>query len=80
MDVNVCLNVVNQDAVDGYIVCESNYTAHGDSKSLTLLDQLRSGFQSGFQSKIVYVPLIQFPSQGYTDGWFIDRLPEICSI
>ena len=66
-------NWTDQDAVDIYIVCESNYTAHGDFKQLTLLQRLKSGYLSNFQPKIVYVPLTEFPELGRTDGWFVDR-------
>ena len=55
-----------------YIVCESNYTAHGDSKALSLLGRLQSGFLSNFHSKIIYVPLTDFPERGRSDGWFMD--------
>lgn len=55
-----------------YIVCESNYTAHGDAKPLYLLDKMRSGFMKPFHSKIVHVPLYKFPQKGHQNGWFVD--------
>jgi beta-1,4-mannosyl-glycoprotein beta-1,4-N-acetylglucosaminyltransferase len=65
-------NLNEQDAVDVYIVCESNYTAHGDAKPLHLVDKLRSGFMGAYHSKIVHVPLYKFPPEGRENGWFID--------
>lgn len=55
-----------------YIVCESNYTAHGDAKPLHLLDKMRSGFMKPFHSKIIHVPLLKYPAQGRKNGWFVD--------
>lgn len=55
-----------------YIVCESNYTAHGDAKPLYLLDRLRSGFLAAFHSKIIHVPLYTFPERGHQNGWYMD--------
>lgn len=65
-------NLNEQDAVDVYIVCESNYTAHGDAKPLHLMDKLRSGYMGAYHSKIVHVPLYKFPPEGRENGWFID--------
>lgn len=61
-----------KDAVDVYIVCESNYTAHGDAKPLYLMEKLRSGFVENFHSKIVHVSLHKFPPEGRKNGWYID--------
>lgn len=58
--------------MDAYIVCESNYTAHGDPKPLHLLNKMQSGFMKPYHSKIIYVPLLKFPAQGRKNGWFMD--------
>jgi beta-1,4-mannosyl-glycoprotein beta-1,4-N-acetylglucosaminyltransferase len=36
------------------------------------MDKLRLGFMGAFHSKIVHVPLFQFPPEGRDNGWFID--------
>jgi len=60
------------DVVDVLIVGESNITAGGDPSQLYLLPQLRQGFMSHFQHKILHVFIDHFPKEGYTDGWFAD--------
>ena len=60
------------DVVDVFIVGESNITAGGDPSPLYLLPQLRQGFMSHFQHKILHVFIDHFPQKGYTDGWFAD--------
>jgi len=60
------------DVLDVVIVGESNLTAGGDPSPLYLLPELRKGFMSGFQHKIIHIFIDHFPPEGLTDGWFAD--------
>jgi beta-1,4-mannosyl-glycoprotein beta-1,4-N-acetylglucosaminyltransferase len=60
------------DVLDVVIVGESNLTAGGDASPLYLLPELRKGFMSGFQHKIIHIFIDHFPPEGLTDGWFAD--------
>ena len=60
------------DAVDVYLLLESNYTSYGSSKPLTFLHKFQEGWLSEFQEKILYILLPFFPKQGETNGWFAD--------
>lgn len=60
------------DVVDVFVICESNYTAHGDQKQLRFLDRLAAGFLAPFHPKIVYVFLDHFPENGTIYGWVAD--------
>ena len=62
------------DAVDVYLILESNYTAAGKPKERALLKKLKEGYLKEFQHKIVYVSLDYFPKAGYANGWAIDGL------
>ena len=65
------LNMLNE-AVDVYLLLESNYTSYGSGKPLTFLNKFQEGWLSQFQDKILYILLPFFPKQGETDGWFAD--------
>ncbi|XP_036421998.1 beta-1,4-mannosyl-glycoprotein 4-beta-N-acetylglucosaminyltransferase-like [Colossoma macropomum] len=60
------------DAVDLFLVCESNFTAYGDSKSLTFLQLLLNGTFNYIKHKILYIFLDHFPKGGRANGWIAD--------
>ncbi|KAL6460720.1 hypothetical protein MHYP_G00306860 [Metynnis hypsauchen] len=60
------------DAVDLFLVCESNFTAYGDSKSLTFLQLLLNGTLDYIKHKILYIFLDHFPKGGRANGWIAD--------
>ncbi|XP_035254224.1 beta-1,4-mannosyl-glycoprotein 4-beta-N-acetylglucosaminyltransferase-like isoform X2 [Anguilla anguilla] len=59
-------------AVDLFLVCESNFTAYGESRSLQFLQLLLNGTYDYVQHKILYVLLDHFPEGGRQDGWIAD--------
>ncbi|KAJ8345753.1 hypothetical protein SKAU_G00299460 [Synaphobranchus kaupii] len=59
-------------AVDLFLVCESNFTAYGESRSLQFLQHLLNGTYNYVQHKILYVFLDHFPEGGRQDGWIAD--------
>uniref|UniRef100_T1JEH3 Beta-1,4-mannosyl-glycoprotein 4-beta-N-acetylglucosaminyltransferase n=1 Tax=Strigamia maritima TaxID=126957 RepID=T1JEH3_STRMM len=61
-----------EEAVDVYLICESNFSAFGDPKPLFFLDRFRRGFLHQFQHKIVYIFQDSFPEGGREDGWIAD--------
>lgn len=60
------------DVVDLFLVCESNFTAYGDAKSLTFLHLLLNGTFDYIRHKILYVFLDHFPKGGRLNGWIAD--------
>ncbi|XP_060721288.1 beta-1,4-mannosyl-glycoprotein 4-beta-N-acetylglucosaminyltransferase a [Tachysurus vachellii] len=60
------------DAVDLFLVCESNYTAYGEAKPLMFLRLLLNGTFDYVKNKIVYIFLDHFPKGGQVDGWIAD--------
>ncbi|KAK6471618.1 beta-1,4-mannosyl-glycoprotein 4-beta-N-acetylglucosaminyltransferase [Huso huso] len=60
------------DAVDVFVVCESNFTAYGDRRPLHFLKQLLNGTYDYIRHKILYVFLDHFPDGGRQDGWIAD--------
>ncbi len=61
------------DAVDAYIVQESNFTTFGTEKELEFLKRFKEkAWLSEFQDKIAYVLLSHFEERGHTNGWFAD--------
>lgn len=60
------------DAVDLFLVCESNYTAYGEAKPLSFLRLLLNGTFDYVKHKILYVFLDHFPKGGRADGWIAD--------
>lgn len=60
------------DAVDLFLVCESNFTAYGDSKPLRFLQLLLNGTFRYIEHKILYIFLDHFPKGGRADGWIAD--------
>ncbi|TSX99882.1 Beta-1,4-mannosyl-glycoprotein 4-beta-N-acetylglucosaminyltransferase [Bagarius yarrelli] len=60
------------DAVDVFVVCESNYTAYGEARPLVFLRLLLNGTFDYIKHKIVYIFLDHFPKGGYTNGWIVD--------
>lgn len=63
---------MHRDAVDVFLVAESNFTNAGKSKPTLLLDKLRSGWMEELQNKIVYVGRSQPPPGGFSDGKAVD--------
>lgn len=61
-----------REAVDVYLIGESNYTAYGDKKPLRFLKLFQGGFLKEFQPKIVYVFQDVFPATARNDGWVED--------
>ncbi|XP_067650659.1 beta-1,4-mannosyl-glycoprotein 4-beta-N-acetylglucosaminyltransferase-like [Haliotis asinina] len=55
-------------AVDLFLILESNYTGHGDPRSLRLLHNLRRGYMKRFHHKIMHVFIDTFPSKGQLYG------------
>lgn len=60
------------DAVDLFLVCESNYTAYGEGKPLNFLQLLHNGTFDYVKHKILYIFLDHFPKGGRADGWIAD--------
>ncbi|CAL8329785.1 unnamed protein product [Merluccius merluccius] len=59
-------------AVDLFLICESNFTAYGERRSLSFLQRLLNGTYDYVRHKIVYVFLDHFPEGGRQDGWIAD--------
>ncbi|XP_017261615.1 beta-1,4-mannosyl-glycoprotein 4-beta-N-acetylglucosaminyltransferase isoform X2 [Kryptolebias marmoratus] len=59
-------------AVDLFIVCESNFTAYGEKRPLSFLRLLLNGTYDYVRHKILYVFLNHFPDGGRQDGWIAD--------
>ena len=59
-------------AVDVYLLLESNYTAYGSGKDLLFLEKLSSGWLSEYHQKIQYIFLSFFPKEAETSGWYAD--------
>ncbi|XP_076871844.1 beta-1,4-mannosyl-glycoprotein 4-beta-N-acetylglucosaminyltransferase isoform X2 [Brachyhypopomus gauderio] len=60
------------DAVDLFVVCESNFTAYGERRPLSFLRLLLNGTYDYVRHKILYVFLNHFPDGGRQDGWIAD--------
>uniref|UniRef100_A0A096M080 Beta-1,4-mannosyl-glycoprotein 4-beta-N-acetylglucosaminyltransferase n=1 Tax=Poecilia formosa TaxID=48698 RepID=A0A096M080_POEFO len=59
-------------AVDLFLVCESNFTAYGEKRPLSFLRLLLNGTYDYVRHKILYVFLDHFPDGGRQDGWIAD--------
>ncbi|KAJ8386114.1 hypothetical protein AAFF_G00177080 [Aldrovandia affinis] len=59
-------------AVDLFLVCESNFTAYGEGRPLRFLRLLLNGTYNYVRHKILYVFLDHFPEGGRQDGWIAD--------
>ncbi|XP_026159303.1 beta-1,4-mannosyl-glycoprotein 4-beta-N-acetylglucosaminyltransferase isoform X2 [Mastacembelus armatus] len=59
-------------AVDLFLVCESNFTAYGERRHLSFLQLLLNGTYNYIRHKILYVFLDHFPDGGRQDGWIAD--------
>ncbi|KAK2817406.1 hypothetical protein Q5P01_025597 [Channa striata] len=59
-------------AVDLFLVCESNFTAYGEKRPLSFLRMLLNGTYDYIRHKILYVFLDHFPEGGRQDGWIAD--------
>ncbi|XP_028302845.1 beta-1,4-mannosyl-glycoprotein 4-beta-N-acetylglucosaminyltransferase [Gouania willdenowi] len=59
-------------AVDLFLVCESNFTAYGEKRPLSFLRLLLNGTYDYIRHKILYVFLDHFPDGGHQDGWIAD--------
>ncbi|XP_069024410.1 beta-1,4-mannosyl-glycoprotein 4-beta-N-acetylglucosaminyltransferase isoform X1 [Embiotoca jacksoni] len=59
-------------AVDLFLVCESNFTAYGEKRPLSFLRLLLNGTYDYIRHKILYVFLDHFPEGGRQDGWIAD--------
>ncbi|XP_056315263.1 beta-1,4-mannosyl-glycoprotein 4-beta-N-acetylglucosaminyltransferase [Danio aesculapii] len=59
-------------AVDVFLVCESNFTAYGERRPLRFLNLLLNGTYDYVRHKILYVFLDHFPDGGRQDGWIAD--------
>ncbi|KAJ3614831.1 hypothetical protein NHX12_018401 [Muraenolepis orangiensis] len=59
-------------AVDLFLICESNFTAYGERRTLSFLQRLLNGTYDYVRHKIVYVFLDHFPEGGRQDGWIAD--------
>ncbi|KAJ0033812.1 hypothetical protein NQD34_000919 [Periophthalmus magnuspinnatus] len=59
-------------AVDLFIVCESNFTAYGERRPLGFLQRLLNGTYDYMRQKLLYVFLDHFPDGGRQDGWIAD--------
>ncbi|XP_062243654.1 beta-1,4-mannosyl-glycoprotein 4-beta-N-acetylglucosaminyltransferase [Platichthys flesus] len=59
-------------AVDLFLVCESNFTAYGERRPLSFLRLLLNGTYDYVRHKILYVFLDHFPEGGRQDGWIVD--------
>ncbi|XP_069053308.1 beta-1,4-mannosyl-glycoprotein 4-beta-N-acetylglucosaminyltransferase isoform X1 [Lepisosteus oculatus] len=60
------------EAVDLFMVCESNFTAYGESRPLHFLHRLLNGTYDYVRHKILYIFLDHFPDGGRQDGWIAD--------
>ncbi|KAL1277741.1 hypothetical protein QQF64_024414 [Cirrhinus molitorella] len=60
------------DAVDVFLICESNFTAYGDSRPLLFRQMILNGTFNYIQHKILYIFLDHFPNGGRMDGWIAD--------
>ncbi|XP_031606969.2 beta-1,4-mannosyl-glycoprotein 4-beta-N-acetylglucosaminyltransferase isoform X2 [Oreochromis aureus] len=60
------------EAVDLFLVCESNFTAYGEKRPLSFLRLLLNGTYDYIRHKILYVFLNHFPDGGRQDGWIAD--------
>jgi len=56
---------MHYDAVDIFIVQESNFTNSGQSKELFFKEKLSNGWLSQFQDKILYITRTQQPTSGF---------------
>ncbi|XP_051568034.1 beta-1,4-mannosyl-glycoprotein 4-beta-N-acetylglucosaminyltransferase-like isoform X2 [Myxocyprinus asiaticus] len=59
-------------AVDLFLVCESNFTAYGERRPLRFLHLLLNETYDYIGHKILYVFLDHFPDGGRQDGWIAD--------
>lgn len=59
-------------AVDLFLVCESNFTAYGEKRPLSFLRLLLNGTYDYIRHKILYIFLDHFPEGGRQDGWIAD--------
>nr|XP_057928133.1 beta-1,4-mannosyl-glycoprotein 4-beta-N-acetylglucosaminyltransferase [Doryrhamphus excisus]XP_057928134.1 beta-1,4-mannosyl-glycoprotein 4-beta-N-acetylglucosaminyltransferase [Doryrhamphus excisus] len=59
-------------AVDLFLVCESNFTAYGEKRPLSFLRLLLNGTYDYIRHKLLYVYLDHFPEGGRQDGWIAD--------
>ncbi|XP_051985808.1 beta-1,4-mannosyl-glycoprotein 4-beta-N-acetylglucosaminyltransferase [Xyrauchen texanus] len=59
-------------AVDLFLVCESNFTAYGERRPLQFLHLLHNGTYNYVHHKIMYIFLDHFPDGGRQDGWIAD--------
>ncbi|XP_029283173.1 beta-1,4-mannosyl-glycoprotein 4-beta-N-acetylglucosaminyltransferase isoform X2 [Cottoperca gobio] len=59
-------------AVDLFLICESNFTAYGEKRPLSFLRLLLNGTYDYIRHKILYVFLDHFPDGGRQDGWIAD--------
>ncbi|KAJ8251562.1 hypothetical protein GJAV_G00222680 [Gymnothorax javanicus] len=59
-------------AVDLFLVCESNFTAYGESRPLGFLQLLLNGTYDYVKHKILYIFLDHFPEGGRQNGWIAD--------
>ncbi|XP_048847375.1 beta-1,4-mannosyl-glycoprotein 4-beta-N-acetylglucosaminyltransferase-like isoform X2 [Brienomyrus brachyistius] len=59
-------------AVDLFLVCESNFTAYGEGRPLQFLHLLLNGTYDYVRHKILYIFLDHFPQGGRQDGWIAD--------
>ncbi|XP_072240747.1 beta-1,4-mannosyl-glycoprotein 4-beta-N-acetylglucosaminyltransferase isoform X2 [Leuresthes tenuis] len=59
-------------AVDLFLICESNFTAYGERRPLSFLRLLLNGTYDYIRHKILYVFLDHFPEGGRQDGWIAD--------
>ncbi len=60
------------EAVDVFIIQESNYSTYGASKDLLFLNQFQKGWLAEFQDKILWVVLPYFMEEGKENGWYAD--------
>ncbi|XP_050960419.1 beta-1,4-mannosyl-glycoprotein 4-beta-N-acetylglucosaminyltransferase a isoform X2 [Labeo rohita] len=60
------------DVVDVFLICESNFTAYGDSRPLLFRQMILNGTFDYIKHKILYIFLDHFPDGGRADGWIAD--------
>ncbi|XP_051743513.1 beta-1,4-mannosyl-glycoprotein 4-beta-N-acetylglucosaminyltransferase a isoform X1 [Ctenopharyngodon idella] len=60
------------DVVDMFMVCESNFTAYGESRPLYFRHLILNGTFDYIKHKILYIFLDHFPDGGHADGWIAD--------
>uniref|UniRef100_A0A8C4QLK2 Beta-1,4-mannosyl-glycoprotein 4-beta-N-acetylglucosaminyltransferase b n=1 Tax=Eptatretus burgeri TaxID=7764 RepID=A0A8C4QLK2_EPTBU len=58
--------------VDVFVVCESNYTAYGEPRTLLFHRALHNGSFAATQGHLLYVFLDHFPAGGRQNGWVAD--------